>query len=534
MGNSSRIWQEAGKSILDICNSNSVHELMNFCATSEDASCPSADAIRCLATTFLESHAALEGKLGQLAKHHGEAGLALAQCVERVRKFFRCLSHLLSAPAVGTPTTAAEVLYFSSYQGRATFERGVRITLTKKKKVAETEDEMPGFWQKLIDEAIRTAASSVQLRPLYDQATAKLAEGNIFDNQAGASWLVESLSKLKSGMRAADLEDLLAGAQEQMMKKVEAIKEAHVADVSTAVVEALKVGLKMFEKEPGVLDCLQTLETWMSDNIHEISAGRFAVLAKKVFDTQKLDVDELTSALKRCKRGKTTAESSEIVEGFCATCYKLLVEAVVEKKETQQHVSKVLGLVDKSVNLHYPETSLVKQFAIAASALLKAAKEAVDALDQLDKLATSPEARLRKDRDMKLMQHVTKCLSDLLEKQHDMGKFGRDRQDEMTQHPVLQNIAWSDFTGLEENDTYQACLLFKMQAVLKDMDTKAGECVVLCAGYEQGGQKEWTADFTAESTLDELVKGTDKTLKILPSKAMSAACEALSEDAFRS
>ena len=506
---------------------------MNLCAEAEDASCASADAIRSLATAFLQSHAALESKFEKLAKDHGEAGLALVQSVERAKKLFRCLSHLLSGPDVGTPTTAAEVLYFSSFQGRATFERSFRITLTKKKKVADTEDEMPGFWQKLIDEAIRTAASSVQLRPLFDQVTAKLEKDDVFDTHAGAQWLVESLAKLKGGMRSADLEDMLGDAQEKMMKKVENIREANVADVSTAVVEALKVGLKLFEKEPGVLACLQSLETWMSDNIHEISAGRFVALAQQFLDTKKLNADDVSSALKRCKRGKTTQESLCVVEKFCAACYELLLQEVIEKKATQQHMNKVLALVDKSVILHYPEACLVKQFVMTASALLKAAKEALDALDQLEKLASSPEARLRKDKDMKLMELITKCLSNLLERQRDMSAFRREQEDAVSlHHKELHDVAWSDFAGLEENETYQACLLFKMQVLLKEMDTKGAECLMLCAGYEQGGKNPWTVDFTVETTADDLVKGTEKSLKNLPSKSMSAACEALSQDPF--
>ncbi|CAE7260414.1 CFAP47 [Symbiodinium sp. CCMP2456] len=506
------ICEETGKSILDIVNSNGMHELLNFAAIAGDAKCPSANAIRCLATTFLESHAALQGKLDQMAKE-------------------RCLSHLLSAPDVGTPTTAAEVLYFSSYQGKATFERGVKITLTKKDKVADTEEEIAGFWQRQIDEAIRTAASTVQLRPLFDQVNAKLQDDKLLDDQAGASWLVESLGKLKSGMRAADLESLLHEAQELLVSKAEAIvEEANAADASAAVVQALQNGLQLFENEPGMLDNMQALQRWMSENIHEISAGRFAALAQKVVDTKQLDVDALASALKKCKRGKMTAESSGIVESFSATCYNVLLGEVVNKTSTQQHVSKILTIVDKALGLHCPETSLEKQFAVAASALLKGAKETVDALDQLEKIAATPEARLRKDKDMKLMQLVTTCISDLLEKQRDMSHFLREREGDMLQHPTLHNIDWTPFAGIDENETYQACLLLKMQAVIKEIDSKAANCLMLCNGYERGGKQAWTANFTDETTSAELVSGTDRTLKTLPSKAMSAACETLDEE----
>ncbi|OLP79222.1 hypothetical protein AK812_SmicGene40514 [Symbiodinium microadriaticum] len=103
--------------------------------------------------------------------------------------------------------------------------------------VGDTDEETAGFWQRLIDEAIRTAASTVQMRPLFDQVNAKLQNDKLLDDQAEESWLVESLSKLKSGMRAADLENLLREALELMLNKVEVITgEANAAGTSTVVV----------------------------------------------------------------------------------------------------------------------------------------------------------------------------------------------------------------------------------------------------------------------------------------------------------
>ena len=103
--------------------------------------------------------------------------------------------------------------------------------------MGDTDEETAGFWQRLIDEAIRTAASTVQMRPLFDQVNAKLQNDKLLDDQAEESWLVESLSKLKSGMRAADLENLLREALELMLNKVEVITgEANAAGTSTVVV----------------------------------------------------------------------------------------------------------------------------------------------------------------------------------------------------------------------------------------------------------------------------------------------------------
>ena len=160
--------EEVGRVILEICSDNSVHDLMSKCADEGDASCVSAKALRTLAVQFLQLYEALKKKLVALQKQHGEGANALVESVDRARKLYRCLSHLLSAPTVGQPTTAAEVLWFAEYTGKATFEKSFKATIKSKPKAQGNMEDVPkGFWQKMIDECVCKAASSMQLRPTY-------------------------------------------------------------------------------------------------------------------------------------------------------------------------------------------------------------------------------------------------------------------------------------------------------------------------------------------------------------------------------
>ena len=509
-----------------------MHDLLSKCADEDDATCDTAECLRVLAVNFLQSHEAMKKKLDGLpAKHdNGEAATNLVEAVNRVRRLFRCLSHLLSATEVGEPTTASEVLWFAEYQGRAAFEKGFKAALRDKKKAAGTSTEKKGMWQRLIDEAVCKAASSLQLRPTYKRVEEELNCEGMFEDCSKVEFVVESLSKLRAGMREADVEKLMSHALQKFKDKAADVQLKDVANVRMALVEALKGGLAGFSNEPGALECLNGLEAWITENIHAISAMRFVEFVEKVHSSGKMDDSEMQTVLKRCKRGKMSDDSVAKMPPFTNDCYSIILAKVEKEEATLPEVSKTLALLDKAVNLHFSDNHFVKRWTVAVTGLIKVGVEAVEGMDQLTKMGSTADVRLRKDKDLKLLSKLTQCLKGLEDKQQEVGKLRADQDSETPSCQAMCELKLAVFLGIDENEVYQGCLGHKIAALTQAVETKAAECLLLGSTFEAEGEKDWKADVEEAATVEDLSKITEHSLKQLPTQAIKSACEGLSQE----
>ena len=526
--------QAVGKAIIDITGGSSLHLLLKKCAEAADSKSSAVTCTKALSTTFLEHAQMMQKPLRDLIGRVGEPGQDLGEALDRVSKLFRCLTHLLSGPQVGQKTTATDVLWFADYTGKSVFEKAVKTSLLDSKKAAGPNTPK-GFFQKLIDEAVGKAASAAELQPLMETVETKLAtsESSLATAQ-DVTFLVDSFAKLRLGMRSADLEGLEAAGQKWFVEKAELLVSRDLADVP--FVEAVKKGLLMYDKVPGVLDKVAALDKWILENVHAFQAGRLVVFAEKLHDSRKLDEQLLTGILKKCKEGKMTDASKAAMPRFVADFCCVVMSRVGDKDMTPTAVQKLLSLLDKATSLHFSDWEFLRRWSLGAVECIQNAAAAIDALHYLSESGSTAEARLRKDKDDLLMSKVKTCLvsfnkspTHVAELQEQKDKDGNSL---FREYPDLLEVTFEVFETFAEEEIYHECIAQRSAMLNKSCADLRRDLANIGESFVQGGPEDWRAKAQeiTDFDKDKFLELADKTLKTVPSGSLKTACDNLHKD----
>ena len=198
--------------------------------------------------------------------------------VEKLMRFFACI-FCLNVDVAGKQMNfkfnpSSDMMWLLSFTGSQALEKNISEIL------------QTGAWPKLVDEVVRTATTSVSLRPVRDRAVETLqwlGDGTVFSiapERLGE--LVELVKKLNDGMRRSEAEKFMSLFQDVLMRSSEQLQSGKIA-VCTAgskAIQMLAMGLKALAFMPGTTDEANKLESWMTKNTQAMAWSDFQDLAE--------------------------------------------------------------------------------------------------------------------------------------------------------------------------------------------------------------------------------------------------------------
>ena len=223
-----------------------------------------------------------EGAMSRLGERDSNALLGhdwasdMDTSLSRVRKLMRFLAYMCrndETSATLDLNPQQDVMWLVSYSGKNAMEKGF----------SEILHQQP--WLQICDEAVRTATTSVGLRPQRDRAVASL-DG--LDN--GSLWglsthrleeLVNLVPQLISGMRKAEVDPFCLKFRNAMITSFEDMETGRrtPAEVGTKFVSLLVAGLNHLKHIAGTDTLAASLREWMTKHSIEMSWNEFEELA---------------------------------------------------------------------------------------------------------------------------------------------------------------------------------------------------------------------------------------------------------------
>ncbi len=228
--------------------------------------------------------------------------------MDRAQAVFRCLACLLSCDTGGEPAHAKDVLLITNYKGLNVYEKSVRATLTKQGE--------PVFWQPLIDEVIKTSASTMSLQPLFEQVTQRVAK--IEDcSAADLVTLTGDLKKLRNGVRSRPLQ----GIESKFLNGLKVVsnfilKTKEVEKVKADVLDAVVDGLQLFTKQSGIVDTIAQLNKWVTMNTPVYACNQLELFIDNMCHSRRINMDELAKICKKCQKEKMSESCLGKLETF--------------------------------------------------------------------------------------------------------------------------------------------------------------------------------------------------------------------------
>eukprot|EP00435_Cladocopium_sp_Y103_P052701 s399_g16.t1 len=287
--------------------------------------------------------------------------------LDRVEKVMRFIGSLLFKPKQfdqiaklvrSTPLDASQdCLWLVGFSGKQQLEKGLQEIIAKSSQ-----------WSKLVDEVVKTASSSLKLKPQRDRAMEtllRIQSGQIDLSSERLEELNKLFPELMNGMRACDLEDINHLMMEQVTTLADALLEGkvEVAEGSKRV-HALIKAFKVFSHEPGAVLMGKKLVAWMTEHEQEIVLNDLAVMAKdfeedgatSLEDVQKLmarlnkvtipkDRDDLRLSARKLLNASFRALIAEVGQG------SFQVKCDTKEEMTQAQILKKTGLLSMVANL---------------------------------------------------------------------------------------------------------------------------------------------------------------------------------------
>ena len=213
-------------------------------------------------------------------------------CLER---FFRCLALLLNLDISDAETVGWEggnpissVLYFSQYSGKLVFERAVRQSFND------------SFFQALIQDVMKTAATSKTLLPKHDSFKALLGKPGHLSCEDLLTAL-SLLQDLKAGMRQGSLKT----EEKKFVEKLVSFADfllGEEPDVSSVHVKALMKALNQYQGMPGVLDTISSIEKYMTSHSGAMATQDLVAYLDHGVKSRTFECGELLKLLQPCDR----------------------------------------------------------------------------------------------------------------------------------------------------------------------------------------------------------------------------------------
>ena len=241
----------------------------------------------------------------------------VTQSLNRVERIARFMGSLLFKPhqliqldehmSSGAPLDASEdSVWLVGYTGKQNLEKGLHEIVGK-----------TPFWSKLVDEVVRTASSTLRLRPHRDRAAetlAKIEAGDMEMNSVRLESLAAVFGELHSGMRACEVEDVNNKMLEQMHKIAKSLIKGEV-DVGqgSKLVHALMKAFKVFSAWPGSTDKIKDLSTWMTANEKEMTLEDLMSLSEKSEVAGVANLDDVQAIMGKLNKVTLPQERPELI-----------------------------------------------------------------------------------------------------------------------------------------------------------------------------------------------------------------------------
>ena len=194
-------------------------------------------------------------------------------------------------------------------------------------------------WLAANDEILRTAATSVQLRPTLQRVADSLRKFKAEGGHLSADRLIElvkEFSECSQGMRRYEIlpvESLLLTALRAMADRFISNGKDDAHTVSSKEVRAVLQGLRLFKHRAAEHQLATELEKWLLDMSAQMAVSDLVELAILSMTNETVDFDELTNVMTKCQKlqaPKGEEEFSFHMAGLVLTAHKAcLTEAGV-------------------------------------------------------------------------------------------------------------------------------------------------------------------------------------------------------------
>lgn len=197
-------------------------------------------------------------------------------------------------------------------------------------------------WLAASDEILRTAATSVKLRPTLERVADSLQKfraggvGGVGPSADRLIQLVEEFSECSQGMRRYELlpvESLLLTVLRAMADGFISMGKDDACNVSSKEVRAVLKGLHLFKHRASEHQLAAELEKWLLDMSAEMAVSDLVELAIHAMTNETVDFDQLTSVMTKCQKlqaPKGKEDFSFHMAGLLLTAHKAcLTEAGV-------------------------------------------------------------------------------------------------------------------------------------------------------------------------------------------------------------
>ena len=290
------------------------------------------DHLKALATTFLNGLDQCEPTLDTLKEKNShdlvsdEAFGELESALARVRKLMRFVGSVCCIDEIdGTSdfkfNPKEDMMWLVSYKGKEDLESGLaEIVLSNT------------AWQEITDEVVRTATTSMALRPERDRALETLngmGDSKLFSVSAERlSELIQLTPRLKSGMRQAEVSTFMTKFLSAINESVEDLLsgEKSVKAIGSKFVHLLMSAANCFTHVPGTTTTIDKLRVWMTKHNQDIAWSDLAELAKRGSIGGGITTQEVADVLSKLQKQKPPPELLFDVKTLLAVSFHTFVK----------------------------------------------------------------------------------------------------------------------------------------------------------------------------------------------------------------
>ena len=249
-----------------------------------------------------------------------------SESFERVRRFFRCVCHLLGKNA-DSPTDHKDVYWITEYQGNQLFERTMKSVLTKP----------TSWWNAQVVEVVKTAGKAPLMQPKLEVFQAKLDKNPSDISTPELEEMVAMYQELRMGLRTNELKPLADKFKKvisHFLKHMVGLSARDASRVSSAHGYAIINGLDLFASEPGILSRIKEAQTWMTEHRGTLSAHDLADAMRSVAeDSKKLDVERIKKLISRVPQQFVNEAMNDIADAFFLSMLRMSLD-----KDSGSHI----------------------------------------------------------------------------------------------------------------------------------------------------------------------------------------------------
>ena len=202
-----------------------------------------------------------------------------------------------------TLSPSEDAVYLVGYAGKKSLEKGLaEITQSNT------------TWKVLIEDVVRTANTSLKLKPEMDRIIDTLdgieSSGTLPTSRLQE--LNEVMPKLQSGMRRCDVQPVEDKMVKVLIHQADVLMAGKHPEPSTGFVEALSCGLKTLSRIPGTTTKLDAVQAWMTQNSKDMSINDFAQLANEVRSTGVVSLEKVQAVMSKMAKVRFAEDRKDL------------------------------------------------------------------------------------------------------------------------------------------------------------------------------------------------------------------------------